>query len=223
MADREKRQRKHVQRLGNYADDEAVSCCRPPPAARCRWPSNAAAAYRPALTAATAAHSQLGELDLESESEDEGSDVEEARGAVAKAARRGGGGRRGAPPKTAVTADMLSTLLAGAPALVDYLLLEDSVRRWAHDQMGARGRDEWSTCGCARIRQQPVEALPHLLHPGLQPCSITLCCRDVVNLNIAAGGGVNLEPVWQALASRIKWVLGGVRTNTCLVQLAGAV
>lgn len=85
----------------------------------------------PALTAATGAHSQLGELDLESESEGEGSDVEEARGAVAKAARRGGGGRRGAPPKTAVTADMLSTLLAGAPALVDYLLLEDSVRRWA--------------------------------------------------------------------------------------------
>lgn len=29
MADRERRQRKHVQRLGNYADDEAVSC-RPP-------------------------------------------------------------------------------------------------------------------------------------------------------------------------------------------------
>lgn len=54
------------------------------------------------------------------------SDCEEA---PRKAARRSGGGRV-ATRRTTVTADMLSTLLAAAPPLVDYVLQEDSVRRW---------------------------------------------------------------------------------------------
>lgn len=152
---------------------------------------------------------QLGELDLGSEAEEEGSDVEEARGAVAKAARRGGGARA-APRQTAVTADMLSTLLAGAPALVDCLLLEDSVRRWALGAVATRVLAVKAPCILrlplkhAICRPDPPTLPPKLL------CSITLCCRDVVNLNIAAGGGVNLEPVWEALASHVKWVLVGV-------------
>lgn len=40
--------------------------------------------------------------------------------------------------------------------------------------------------------------------------SITLCCRDVLNLNIAAGGGVELAPVWEAMAQRIKCVEDGL-------------
>lgn len=34
--------------------------------------------------------------------------------------------------------------------------------------------------------------------------SITLVCRDVVNLSLAAGGRVELGPVWEALAQRIR-------------------
>ena len=83
-------------------------------------------------------------------SDDEGAPDRRPR----KQARRRGGRR--------LTADDASTLLAGAPAFVDALLQEDSVR------------------------------------------SITLVCRDVINLSLAFGGGVELGPVWQTLADRIR-------------------
>lgn len=89
--------------------------------------------------------------------------MEEARGAVAKAARRGGGGGRTAPRHTAVTADMLSTLLAGAPALVDYLLLEDSVRRWALGHMGAGGEGQRKTVSCRHPVSRPAPPITPLL------------------------------------------------------------
>lgn len=58
--------------------------------------------------------------------------------------------------------------------------------------------------GCEpRAPQQHPDcnATPAALPPP--PRSITLCCRDVVNLSIAAGG-VCLDPVWDALAQRLK-------------------
>lgn len=86
--------------------------------------------------------------------------------------------------------------------------------------MGAGGRDRWSTLRLCKHPPTTGEAAP----PCYSARSITLCCRDVVNLNIAAGGGVNLEPVWQALASHIKWVLRGfAQTLAWFVQLVDAV
>ena len=85
--------------------------------------------------------------------------------------------RMAAPVRRRLTADDVSTLLAGAPAFVDALLQEDSVR------------------------------------------CITLVCRDVVNLSLAFGGGVELSPVWQTLADRIRCVGDG---RGALVELTSA-
>jgi hypothetical protein len=87
------------------------------------------------------------------------SDDAQEEGRYSKAARRSG--RRSRPAPT-ITADQLSVLLAGAPALVDMLIQEDSIR------------------------------------------CITLVARDAVNLSIATGGRISLEPVWDALAALIQ-------------------
>lgn len=91
-------------------------------------------------------------------------DMEQEEGparAGGKAARRSGraGSRRRAAP---ITGAAISDLLAAAPALVDLLIEEDSVR------------------------------------------CITLVARDAVNLSLAAGGAVDLAPLWAALAARIR-------------------
>jgi hypothetical protein len=36
----------------------------------------------------------------------------------------------------------------------------------------------------------------------------TLVCRDVLNLQLAVGRGVELSPLWDALAINIGWVMG---------------
>jgi hypothetical protein len=54
-----------------------------------------------------------------------------------------------------------------------------------------------------------LAAAPSLIDVLLQEDSIrclTLVVRDVINLSLAAGGGVCLEPVWDALAVRIRRV-----------------
>ena len=99
---------------------------------------------------------ELGEEGLEEE-------AEYAR--PRKVLRRGGAGWA----RPAVTADDVSCLLAGAPALVDQLLEECSIR------------------------------------------SVTLVARDAVNLSLAAGGKVELSPVWAALAQRLRCAGGGGR------------
>ena len=45
----------------------------------------------------------------------------------------------------------------------------------------------------------------HPLHPPLQVRCVTLVARDAANLQRALGAGVDLAPIWSALATRVRW------------------